>query len=354
METILEGKLKAKLGKPKKSEVKIEIEVSAEEFELFRVKALRELGKDVKLQGFRPGKAPDSLLEQTLRSGVVLEEGAEMTIRYFYPQILDHFKLQPVTPPQIKITKIGLQIPLEFEATLGVYPEIELPNYKKIGKEVWEKREKPKATEADVEKIISEILASRKDEAGKEPELNDEFAKSLGQFESVADLKKKLLENLSEEKSYEAEKKSEEEIVRKIVEKTDISLPESLLEMELHEAQHELKNKLAKINKTFDEYLASIKKTEEEITKEQKGQIEHSLKTRFILGKILETEKITAEAQELGDEIQALSAISGGMPEDRLKEYAASAIINRKLFKLLKGEVEEIAEKLEKDAEPKE
>lgn len=349
METLFEGKLKAKLGKPKKSEIKLEVEISKEEFEIFRLKALREIGKDVKLQGFRPGKAPDSLLEQTLRSGVVLEEGAEMAIRYFYPQLLDHFKLQPVTPPQIKIIKIGLQIPLEFEATLGVYPEIDLPNYKKIGKEVWEKREKPSATEEDVNKLISEILSSRKDESGKEPELNDEFVKSLGQFESVADLKKKLLENLSDEKSYEAEKKGEEEIVRKIVEKTDISLPDSLLELELHEAQHELKNKLAKINKTFEEYLASVKKTEEDITKEQKGQIEHSLKTRFILGKILETEKITAEAQELGNEIQALSAVSGGMPEDRLKEYAASAIINRKLFKLLKGEVEEIAEKIEED-----
>ena len=354
METLFDGKLKANLGKPKKSEIKLEVEISADEFELFRLKALRELGKDVKLQGFRPGKAPDSLLEQTLRSGVVLEEGAEMAIRYFYPQLLDHFKLQPVTPPQIKITKIGLKIPLEFEAVLGVYPEIELPNYKKIGKEVWEKREKPKATEADVEKLISEILSSRKDESGKEPELNDEFVKSLGQFENVADLKKKLLENLSEEKTYEAEKKSEEEMVRKIVEKTDITLPDSLLELELHEAQHDLKNRLAKINKTFEEYLASVKKTEDEITKEQKGQIEHSLKTRFILGKILEMEKISAEAQELGAEIQALSAVSGGMPEDRLKEYAASAIINRKLFRLLKGEVEEIAEKLEKDTETKE
>lgn len=353
METLFEGKIKASAGKPKKSEVKIEVEVSKEEFELFRLKALRELGKDVKLQGFRPGKAPDSLLEQTLRSGVVLEEGAEMAIRYFYPQLLDHFKLQPVTPPQIKITKIGLGVPLEFEATLGVYPEIELPNYKKIGKEIWEKREKPKASEEDVNKLISEILASRKDESGKEPELTDEFVKSLGQFENVDDLRKKLLENLTEEKSYEAEKKSEEEMVRKIVEKTDITLPDSLLELELHEAQHDLKEKLAKINKTFDEYLASVKKTEEDVKNEQKGQIEHSLKTRFILGKILETEKISAEAQELGSEIQALSSLSTGMPEDRLKEYAASAIINRKLFRLLKGEVEEIAEKLEKESESK-
>lgn len=354
METLFEGKIKASAGKPKKSEVKLEVEVSKEEFELFRLKALRELGKDVKLQGFRPGKAPDALLEQTLRSGVVLEEGAEMAIRYFYPQLLDYFKLQPVTPPQIKITKIGLGIPLEFEATLGVYPEIDLPNYKKIGKEVWEKRDKPKASEEDVNKLISEILVSRKDVSGKEPELTDEFAKSLGQFENVNDLRKKLLENLNEEKSYEAEKKSEEEIVRKIVEKTDISLPESLLELELHEAQHNLKDKLAKINKTFEEYLASVKKTEDEVKTEQKGQIEHSLKTRFILGKILETEKISAEAQELGSEIQALSSLSTGMPEDKLKEYAASAIINRKLFRLLKGEVEEIAEKLEEEVKNKE
>ena len=353
METLFDGKLKAKVSKPKNSEVKMEVEISAPEFELFRLKALRELGRDVKLQGFRPGKAPDSLLEQTLRSGVVLEEGAEMAMRYFYPQLLDHFKLQPVTPPQIKITKIGLGIPLEFEASLGIYPEIELPNYKKIGKDVWEKRETPKATEEDVNKVISDILASRKDESGKEPELTDELAKSLGQFENVADLKAKILSNLSEEKVYEAEKKSEEEMVRKIVEKTDITLPDSLLELELSEAQQGLKDKLAKINKTFEEYLESVKKTEEDVKKEQRTHIEHSLKTRFILGKILETEKIAAEAQELGSEIQALSAMATGMPEDRLKEYAASSIINRKLFKLLKGDVEEIAEKIEEELENK-
>ena len=68
METLFEGKLKAEVSRPKNSEVKMKVEISVEEFELFRLKALRELGKDVKLQGFRPGKAPDSLLEQTLRS----------------------------------------------------------------------------------------------------------------------------------------------------------------------------------------------------------------------------------------------------------------------------------------------
>ena len=112
------------------------------------------------------------------------------------------------------------------------------------------------------------------------PEVNDEFAKQLGQgaiasreagdttsaFDTLVALKNSIKEGLASEKTEGEKQRRRAEILEKITEKSKFELPTSMVEYEQQRLLEDLKNKITQsIKITFEEYLASVKKTEEEI-----------------------------------------------------------------------------------------
>lgn len=113
---------------------KVKLTVSAEtaELEPIRVAVLVELGKNVKVAGFRAGKAPAKLVEKQIDPSAYQSQFLEQAVNQLYSQAAQESQLRPVTPPEVNITKFVPFTTLEFTAEVEAVGDIKLPDYKKI------------------------------------------------------------------------------------------------------------------------------------------------------------------------------------------------------------------------------
>ncbi len=108
--------------------VRINVEVPFTELEPDFTRTYQQLAKQVRLPGFRPGKAPAKLLEARIGRGAVLEQVVNEALPARYSQAVTELKLAPLGQPDIDITKIEDGDELVFTAEVDVRPEIELPD----------------------------------------------------------------------------------------------------------------------------------------------------------------------------------------------------------------------------------
>src|ERR1039458_876495 len=110
---------------------KAKLTVVANQAELAKVKehVLLHLSGNVKVPGFRPGKAPAHLIEKQLDPALLQSEFLEHAINDLYAQAAQQIKLRPVAAPEIALTKFVPFSTLEFTAETVVVGDIELPDY---------------------------------------------------------------------------------------------------------------------------------------------------------------------------------------------------------------------------------
>jgi trigger factor len=108
--------------------VRITTEVPFEELKPDFDRAYKELAKQVRLPGFRPGKAPAKLLEARIGRGAVLEQVVNDALPTRYSQAVSTTDVKPLGQPEIEITKIEDGEELVFTAEVDVRPEITLPD----------------------------------------------------------------------------------------------------------------------------------------------------------------------------------------------------------------------------------
>jgi trigger factor len=143
-----------------KSQVEIQISVPAAAFQKFIDGAAEELSKDLKIDGFRPGKAPRNVVEQKVGAEKILAHGAERAIKKTYVDAVTKNKLDTIGEPKITITKIAVGNDLEYKAVAAVMPEVKLSNYRKDVKTI-KKAEAEKVTDGQIQKEIETIQKSR-------------------------------------------------------------------------------------------------------------------------------------------------------------------------------------------------
>jgi FKBP-type peptidyl-prolyl cis-trans isomerase (trigger factor) len=335
-------KIKLKKGKINLSEIELEAEIPPEALDGHRKIVLEDIKKDFALPGFRRGNVPENMVLANISADRLLQEAADSAIREFYPEIIREAEISPVSHPEITITKLALGNPLEIKIKVGVYPEVDLPNYKKIGKKIWEEREKPVVEEKEIEAVINQIRGMRgipkADEKDAEPqELTDEDIKKLGDFKDVADFRERLKKNLLEEKLADFDKRARDKMVREIVAESKVELPQLLVGEELGEFQKNFESRLKESGESLDKYFERTKKNPEEAGKEQRDYIERSLKTKFVLSVILEKEKLDVSDADVEREAKAMRNYDAGLSDEAAKTYAKSMLLNEKLFGLLEG-----------------
>ena len=149
-----------------KSQIEINVELSVDEFKPFIEMGAKNLSEHVKIEGFRPGKVPYDILKQKVGEISILEEAAHIAIRkniekIFKEELSDK---QPVGQPQIEITKLAPENPLEYKMIIALLPSITLGSYKdlKIEKEV------AAVDQKDIEKTLDEIREMRAQEKTSE------------------------------------------------------------------------------------------------------------------------------------------------------------------------------------------
>lgn len=173
------------------------------------------------------------------------------------------------------------------------------------------------------------------------PELNDEFAKSLGNFKNMDEVRKNIEEGLSLEKERKEKEKLRGEIIDKIIKKIKWDIPDSLAEAEKKRLFNEFKESFSRNpQSSFEDYLEKAKKSEKEVENSFYEAAERNVKTYLTLKEISKKEKIEVSDEEIAEGInQILEANLNIKKEDldfeRMKHYTKERLINEKVFQLL-------------------
>lgn len=328
------------------SEIEIAGEITAENFEKWREKAVKDISAGAEIPGFRKGMAPENIIVQKFGEMSVLEEMAELALAAAYPEILEKNNINAIGRPQVSITKIAKNSPLGFKIRTAIVPEISLPDYKKIASEVSSSKNKEEVsvTEEEISKVIDGIRRQREGKVTKSKEetplapLTDEVAKSLGNFGDIDDLKLKVKENLISEKIWREKQKKRAAIAEKIMEKTEAALPKVLVEQELERMLVQFKGDVANMGVKFEDYINHLKKTEEEMMKDWQKDAEKRVKLELALAKIALVEKISPSEEEVGKEAGHILEHYKGADKERTIAYAESLLTKEKVFEWLENQ----------------
>ncbi len=145
-----------------KSEVEILVELDLTEWGKFIDEATKELGKEVKIEGFRPGMAPKEMLEQKIGQGHILEAAADLAVRKTYSKVLDQKNIEAIGRPEVQVLKVAIGNPFEFKIKTAVLPPIKLADYKKIAKDDKPKtKDQIKVEEKEINESLEWLRKSR-------------------------------------------------------------------------------------------------------------------------------------------------------------------------------------------------
>lgn len=369
------------------SETVIEGEIPFAVLETQRKAALEHLGKDIELDGFRKGHVPENVLMKHVGEMALLSEMAERALAKSYPEMLKQHNIDPIGYPQVSITKLAADNPLGVKLTVAVVPDITLPNYKSIAAELNKNKASTDVTDVDVEKQIEDIMRQKlayerlqqkaaakaaseetvkdldgatelptpESEAAKAevdapleteedlkklplPELTDEYVKTLGQpgqFESVDDFKAKLREHLAIEKEREVTTAHRAKLTDSIIEASTLTLPQVLIDTEVQQMWAQMEEDIKRNDLKMEDYLAHIKKTEEELKAEWVPAAEKRAKLQLILNEIAKQENITPDEKIVSEQVAALKQQYQDADEARVRVYVESILQNEAVMKLL-------------------
>ena len=140
--------------KLEKSRVAVTVEVGAEEFEAAVAKAYAKARNKLSIPGFRPGKAPRKMIEKLYGAGVFYSDAVDIALPEAYTQAIGQSGLDVVGYPEIEIVDDKIdENGFTFKATVAVYPEVKLGEYKGLTAE----KEEVKVSADDVKERLNEM-----------------------------------------------------------------------------------------------------------------------------------------------------------------------------------------------------
>ncbi|MBQ8996410.1 trigger factor, partial [Candidatus Saccharibacteria bacterium] len=144
-----------KVTTKKISDTRAELKVVLEKADLAKAieKATERLAKEVKVQGFRKGKAPVELAAKEIPANALSDTALDIAIRDSVPHVFEEAKLTPVQQPHLDVTKYVPGETVEYNTTVDVLPEIKLGDYKKLGV----KKDKVAVAAKDVNEVLDNI-----------------------------------------------------------------------------------------------------------------------------------------------------------------------------------------------------
>ena len=141
------------------NKVRLSIEVDESEFEPALDAAFKRIAREVRLPGFRPGKAPRKLLEARLGVGVAREEAIREAVPGYYTDAVVEHDVDVIAQPEIDITGGQEEGPVTFDAVVEVRPVVEVAGYGSLRVEL----PSPVVTEADIDEQVERMRAQYAD-----------------------------------------------------------------------------------------------------------------------------------------------------------------------------------------------
>ncbi len=303
------------------SEVEITGSISLDFINECRKEAIKELGKKANIDGFRKGHIPEDILIKRVGEIAVLEEAAEIALGKEIYEVIKETKVQAIGRPAVTITKLAPGIPLEFKIITAVEPEFKLPDYKKISKAIFSKEEKVEVIDKEVEDVLEEIKKHNLKPDLKEGE----------------DLNIKIRENLLMEKGLRAKEQNRQKALEQMIKETEVVVPKILVQAELDRMMNQFMDDVARAGLKWDEYLKTLKKTEDDVKAEWKEQALDRAKAELIVSKIAIEEKIEPDEKELDHEAKHILEHYPDADPLRVRIYLYTQMRNQKVFEFLEN-----------------
>jgi trigger factor len=122
--------VKATLEPLDDNKVKLSVEVDEVDFEEALDRAFRRIAQEVRIPGFRPGKAPRKLLEARMGAGYAREEAMREELPQYYAEALRDHDVDAIAPPEFDVTSGAESGPVHFDAVVEIRPQITVDGYK--------------------------------------------------------------------------------------------------------------------------------------------------------------------------------------------------------------------------------
>ncbi len=214
----------------------------------------------------------------------------------------------------------------DFQLTIGSHAFIDTFEEQLIGKNVGEQCEVNVTfpTEYHAKELAGKpamFKVTVKEIKVKElPELDDEFASEVSEFETLDEYKADIKAKLSERKQKAAASENENRVVDKVVENASMEIPDRMLEGQIDNMVQEMARNMESQGLSMDLYLKYTGMTREQIREQMRPQAEKRIKTRLTLEAVVKAEDIQVSEERLDEEIKKL-ADNYKMEADKLKEY---------------------------------
>ena len=160
------------------------------------------------------------------------------------------------------------------------------------------------------------------------PELNDEFASEVSEFDTLDEYKKDVEKKLAEKKEIEANSKNEDAVVTKVVENASMEIPDKMIDAQAENMVQDMARRMQSQGLSLDMYLKYTGMTVEQMKEQARPDAEKRIRTRLVLEAVAQAENIQISDEKVDEEV-AKMAEAYKMEVDKLKSYMSESDIKQ-------------------------
>lgn len=385
----------------------VEVEVEAERVEAAVEQAYRRIVRQLRIPGFRPGRAPRRIVELHVGKEALLQEAVDDLIPDLYIEATRQNELEPVDRARIDIVDMGDGKPLKFTAEVDVKPDVTLGDYEGVAVERRLRKVDDEAVDRMVERTreqMAQLVTSekealaegdyaiidfdgfmdgepfqggaarghtleigsgsfipgfeeqligmapeeereielnfpedyREDLAGKPvtfrvklleikerhvPELDDEFAKDTGQFDTLDEMRADFRTRLETAAAEEADNQLRAQVAERAAEAAEVEIPDVMVEHELEHMVHEMQLNLAQSGIRWEQYLQMLETTEDDWKEQVRDDAKVRVKQDLVLEAIGRAQGLQPDEDAVDERLRNL--LGAGREEEDIKEMLA-------------------------------
>jgi trigger factor len=404
--------------------VRLTVEVPFDELKASLDHAYREVGRQVRIPGFRPGHVPRQVLDQRIGRGTVLEHAINEAVPELYAKAVQDAQVTALGQPEVEITKLDDGTEIAFTAEVDVRPSFEIPDLADVHVVVEDADVSPDQVEEYLgalrERFASLRAASRPAQSGdfvsidlsaqvdgkpvedaqatgvsyeigsgtmldgldealeglsadetatfqtelaggqlagsqadvtvtvrsvkvKDlPELDDDFAQSASEFNTVGELRSNTRKQMEAMRKAGQSGQARDRAIEALLTRIDIPLPETLVEHEIEHRRESLQRDLDQAGLTLETYAESRQLSTADVEKEVGDEVRQSVKARFILDQLAERENLTIEQDEIGQYITQLAYQSGISPDQFARQLTSSGQLSAVVSDVLRSKAADV------------
>lgn len=170
------------------------------------------------------------------------------------------------------------------------------------------------------------------------PKLDDELAKKISKFKTMKEMQADVVQSLEKRAEEEMQRQQETKVIEEMAKQYEIDLPGSLINEEMNRMMTDLTSRIEQAGMPFEQYLAGIKKTKEELQAELRDKAKESVKISLLISEIKRAEQIKIEKSAIDTEFANLKKYNPDLKiedEDQHRRYIESVLGNKETVKRL-------------------